>query len=256
MSTAPERDTLEGVSQSIEVNVVRVFATESSTLGNKLGILWSSDATRGREQLLAAKIGFSETVFLDRVSDGVAELRIFTPAAELPFAGHPSVGVAWWLQQQGTPVGLLAEKAGEVAVRYDGDLTWVTGRAEWAPSFTWQSLATPADVDALDPSEFSDGAYYTYAWIDRSKGALRSRMFAPVIGVAEDEATGAAAIALTARLAQGLEIGQGLEVAQGLEIGRGLDITQGQGSRIRTTLLADGFVEVGGRTVADAPLTL
>jgi predicted PhzF superfamily epimerase YddE/YHI9 len=226
------------MSDSIEVNVVRVFTTASGELGNKLGIVWASDATHGREQQLAASIGFSETVFIESVLDGVATVSIFTPATELPFAGHPSVGTAWWLGQQGMPVSSLSERAGTVAVRYDGDLTWITGRAEWTPSFIWRPLATPADVDALDPDAVAEGPDYAYAWIDQSAGTLRSRMFAPHLGVREDEATGAAAVAITARLA------------------RNLEITQGRGSRIHTTLLADGFVEVGGRTVADEPFTV
>jgi predicted PhzF superfamily epimerase YddE/YHI9 len=223
------------VSDSIEVNVARVFTTDTGELGNKLGIVWASDATRGREQELAARIGFSETVFIESVLGGHATISIYTPATELPFAGHPSVGTAWWLGQQGMPVSTLNERAGDVAVRYDGDRTWITGRAEWTPSFIWRPLATTADVDALDPDAVVDGSEYAYAWIDQSAGELRSRMFAPHLGVREDEATGAAAVALTARLAQNL------------------DITQGLGSRIHTTLLADGLVEVGGRTVADEP---
>ncbi len=233
MSIPRATDTLENVSESIEVNVVRVFTTESGELGNKLGIVWSSAATRGHEQALAAKVGFSETVFIDGVTDGVAVMRIFTPVKELPFAGHPSVGTAWWLSQNGTPVRVLAEMAGDVAVRYDGDLTWITGNAAWASPFRWVPLATPADVDSLVPSDFTEGHNYAYSWIDENAGALRSRSFAPVLGIAEDQATGAAAVAVTVRL------------------GRDLEITQGLGSRLHTTLLADGFVEVGGRTVAD-----
>ena len=238
MSTLRVADTLEGVSESIEVNVVRVFTTESGELGNKLGIVWSSEATRGREQVLAAEIGFSETVFVESVIGGVATIGIYTPAVELPFAGHPSVGVAWWLNRHDTPVTTLAEKAGDVAVRYDGDLTWIAGRAEWTPTFVWRPLATPADVDALDPDSVTAGPDYAYAWINQSTGTLRARMFAPHLGVREDEATGAAAVSITARLAQNLEI------------------TQGRGSRIHTTLLSDGFVEIGGRTVADESFTI
>jgi predicted PhzF superfamily epimerase YddE/YHI9 len=226
------------MTEPVAVDVVRVFTTESGELGNKLGLVWSSDATKGREQELAAKIGFSETVFVDSAVDGVATIRIFTPATELPFAGHPSVGTAWWLKQRGIAVTTLAEKAGDVAIRYDGDLSWITGRAEWAPSFIWRPLATPADVDALDPDDVTEGPDYAYAWIDQPSGQLRSRMFGPQLGVREDEATGAAAVAITARLAQNLEI------------------TQGLGSRIHTTLLDAGFIEVGGRTVADESFTV
>jgi predicted PhzF superfamily epimerase YddE/YHI9 len=222
----------------VEVDVVRVFTTDAGELGNKLGVVLSSAASQGREQAIAAAVGFSETVFIDDVDAGVARIRIFTPAAELPFAGHPSVGTAWWLRERGTPVHLLSERAGDVAVRYDGDLTWITGRAEWASEFTWFAVETPEDVDAVNPTAFTDGHNYVYAWIDEDAGALRSRMFAPVLGIVEDEATGAAAVAVTARL------------------GRDLSITQGLGSRILTHQLADGFIEVGGCTVSADPIRL
>ncbi|MFF2050200.1 PhzF family phenazine biosynthesis protein [Leifsonia sp. NPDC058194] len=219
----------------IEVVVVRVFTDERGANGNELGIVQSSPATAQREQAIATALGFSETVFLDAVhSDArAADLRIFTPARELPFAGHPSVGTAWWLADRRTPVDVLHEKAGEVAVTVDDDTAWITARAEWAPEFEWLPLQSPADVDALDPSAFTSGHHYAYAWIDEAEGRLRARMFAPDMGIVEDEATGAAAVSITAKL------------------GRALHISQGEGSELRTEVLADGYVRVGGTTVYD-----
>ena len=43
-------------------------------------------------------------------------MRIFTPAAELAFAGHPTVGTAWLLRESGRPVAALHPPAGEVRV--------------------------------------------------------------------------------------------------------------------------------------------
>lgn len=217
---------------------MRVFVNDAGEFGNELGIIPSSDASRGREQEIAAELGFSETVFLEGIPDGVATIRIFTPASELPFAGHPSVGTAWWLANRGTPVTVLRETAGDVAVRTTGGATWIAGKAEWAPAFRWVSVSAPSDVDAADADAVETGPDYVYAWIDESAGTLRSRMFAPVLGVPEDEATGAAAVAITALL------------------GRNLDIHQGRGSRIATRQLEDGYVEIGGRTVFDRSITL
>jgi predicted PhzF superfamily epimerase YddE/YHI9 len=214
------------------VSVVRVFTNEAGEYGNPLGIVRSSPASRGREQEIARELNFSETVFIDALDDGVATIRIFTPATELPFAGHPSVGTAWWLREQGTPVDALREKAGDVGVRFEGDLAWITGRAEWAPEFQWIPLPHPEDVEALDPDDFDEGHTYAWAWIDESNGRLRSRTFARELGVPEDEATGAAAVRITTVL------------------GRDLEISQGVGSRIHTRLLSGGYVEVGGRVVA------
>jgi predicted PhzF superfamily epimerase YddE/YHI9 len=255
------------MSTSLPVDVVTVFTDESGGHGNPLGIIRSSERTRGAEQRIATGLGFSETVFLDELVErgggsgaaggtgeaGVsavaraatavaggrrARIRIFTPATELPFAGHPCVGTAWWLARQGTPVVALDTPAGPVAVRDSGDLVWITGRAAWAPDFAFTHLDSPAEVDTLDPSGFPGGRHYAWAWIDETAGHLRSRMFAPALGVPEDQATGSAAVALTARL------------------GRDLAIDQGLGSRLLTRVLPGGDIEVGGRTAPAEPRTL
>src|SRR4051812_43787127 len=176
-----------GMDETIEVVVVRVFTDESGRNGNELGIVRSSEATASREQEIAAALGFNETVFLDGVNEGTrdAAIRIFTPAKELPFAGHPSVGTAWWLSDRRTPVDVLIARAGDVEVTVDGDTAWATARPEWAPEFEWHELRSPADVDALDPFAFPSGHHYAYAWIDEAEGIIRSRMFAPDMGIIE-----------------------------------------------------------------------
>ncbi|SEB06243.1 PhzF family phenazine biosynthesis protein [Leifsonia sp. 21MFCrub1.1] len=221
--------------ETIEVVVVRVFTDESGRNGNELGIVTSSPATASREQDIANALGFSETVFVDEVDEPgrAARIRIFTPAKELPFAGHPSVGTAWWLADRRMPVDVLREPAGDVEVAVDDDTAWITARAEWTPAFEWLELKSPEDVDALDPFAFTSGQHFAYAWIDEAAGTLRARMFAPEMGIIEDEATGAAAIALTARL------------------GRPLSILQGEGSQLATEPLGDGRIRVGGTTVYD-----
>lgn len=223
--------------ETIDVVVVRVFTDESGRNGNELGIVQSSEATAAREQEIATALGFSETVFVDAVDEPgrAASIRIFTPAKELPFAGHPSVGTAWWLADRRTPVDVLHEAAGDVdvLVDLDDDTAWITARPEWTPEFEWLALASPEDVEALDPFAFTTGQTYAYAWIDEAAGSIRARMFAPAMGIVEDEATGAAAVALTARL------------------GRALSILQGEGSDIATEPVGDGRVRVGGTTVYD-----
>lgn len=227
------------MSTSVDVQVVRVFCDAEGGFGNELGIVLSSEATTGRELEIARELGFSETTFVDGEADGTASVRIFTPAHELPFAGHPSVGTAWWLASQGRPISVLKVPAGDVAVRQGVDgVVSVRAHGSWSPDFAWHELPTPADVDALDPAAATEGSHYYYAWVDEPAGELRSRMFAPSMTIAEDEATGSAAVALSARLQ------------------RDLRIVQGRGSRLTTTSLGDGYVEVGGVTVADRAIGL
>jgi len=208
-------------------HVLRVFVNEEGEWGNPLAVfLDGAEVAEDRRQGIAAELGFSETVFVDDRAGG--RLRIYTPRLELPFAGHPTVGATWLLVHEGSPVEVLRPLAGEVAVRCSGEEAFVTAPPEWAPPFEYRQLGSPADVRALDPSVASVNTY-AWAWSDEAAGMVRARSFVPEVGIAEDEATGSAALALCARLA------------------RPLVIHQGHGSVLRCRPLADGTAEVGGR---------
>jgi predicted PhzF superfamily epimerase YddE/YHI9 len=220
------------------VEVVRVFTDSTGRGGNELGIARAGDVAEADRQALAARAGFSETVVVADPVDETAQVRIFTPAVELPFAGHPSVGTAWWFAEQGIPIRVLQVPAGPVAVELVDGLTWIKARGEWAPPFTFHQLDDVEELANLRPDDFTEGEHYLWTWTDEHRGTLRSRMFAPSMGIAEDEATGAAAVALTALLR------------------RGLIITQGQGSQLFTEWDSDGWVRLGGRVAADSVIDL
>jgi predicted PhzF superfamily epimerase YddE/YHI9 len=197
--------------------------------GNELGVfLDGSEVPPGDRQDVAAKLGFSETVFIDDAASG--ELRIFTPGMELALAGHPLVGTAWLLGRVRGRVDVLRPPAGEVPVWSEGGLTWMRARPEDAPPFELRRHESPEAVDALevDTSVWSAN----WAWIDEDAGLVRSRVFCGEdAGIPEDEATGAAALRLCAAL------------------GRPIEIHQGQGSELFARPADDGRVEVGGRVV-------
>ena len=214
------------------LHVVRVFCGDDASSGNPLGVFLDGASVPGAaRQEAATDLGFSETVFVDDSESG--EIRVFTPAVEIPFAGHPMVGTAWLLDRERGGVPMLRPPAGEVPVRVTDEWTYAAGRPEWTPPFEFVQLSSPAEVEALDGSPRSDVEIGMWAWIDEDGGVLRERVFAEPFGIPEDEATGAAAIALTARL------------------GRPLDIRQGRGSRILTRPLDDGMVEIAGRVELD-----
>ncbi len=211
------------------LNVLKVFVGDGGVGGNPLGVFVEGSGVTGEDrQGVAADLGFSETVFVEDAARG--ELRIFTPRTELPFAGHPLVGTAWLLASEGLEVQALRPPAGEVPVRFEGDLAFISGRPEWAPGFEHIKLDSPVEVDALTgPPEGHDLAG-VWAWEDEAESHVRVRVFAPRVGVDEDEATGAHAVRLAALL------------------GRELKIRQGFGSVILASPRDDGTVEIGGRT--------
>ena len=207
--------------------IVRVFVGPGGSGGNPLGVFLDGAAIAPSRRLaVAAELGFSETVFVDDRARG--SLQIFTPGRELPFAGHPLVGTSWLLAQTGAPVDVLRPPAGEVPTWLDGDLTWIRGRPEWVHEIAMERLESPAEVESLAPGPHAAGSYYPWAWIDEAAGIVRSRYFAGAVGIAEDEATGAAAVVLGGRL------------------GRPIEIRQGRGSRLLARPGIDGTVEVGG----------
>lgn len=211
-----------------DLHVLRVFLGADGRGGNPLGVVLDGAAVPpARRQAVAAALGFSETVFVDDAASG--RIRIFTPAAELPFAGHPTVGTGWLLRRFGLGGDVLRPPAGDVATWQDGDRSWIRARPEWIHPITVVRLASPAAVEALAGAPEGEGSYYAWAWIDEPAGLLRSRYFVPAYGIGEDEATGAAAV-----LMGGL-------------LGRALEIRQGRGSLLAVRPGAGGTVEVGGR---------
>ncbi len=112
--------------RSYPYTVVDVFTTEALT-GNSLAVF--PDASQFDEdtmQKIAAELRLTETAFALPATRGdcAARLRIFTPAKELPFAGHPTVGAAFVLLKEeivarGTAGFLLEEQIGPVALRIE-----------------------------------------------------------------------------------------------------------------------------------------
>jgi predicted PhzF superfamily epimerase YddE/YHI9 len=218
--------------RAARLHVLRVFCAEDGSGGNPLGVfLDGSEVPVQERQSIARALGFSETVFLDDRERG--HLRIFTPQEELPLAGHPLVGTAWLMREQGIEPSSLRPPAGETPVRYEGDLTWVGAKPGWAPHFDLVQLGSPAEVEALEGPPRGANEVGLWAWADEAAGIIRERVFVPGLGIPEDEATGAAALRLCGRL------------------GREIEIRQGRGSRILARPLDHGFVEIGGTVALD-----
>ncbi|WP_042417368.1 PhzF family phenazine biosynthesis protein [Streptacidiphilus anmyonensis] len=215
-----------------DLHVLRVFCGPGGTAGNALGVVLDGSAYAEREerQELARELGFSETVFVDDAASG--RVDIYTPSARLLFAGHPLVGTSWLLRREGLTVEALRPEAGHVPAWQDGEFHWIRGRAQWASGRRTRQYGSVAEVDALTVPPLGTGWLYAWAWADETSGAVRTRGFpGRGDGIEEDEATGAAAVVLTA------------------ELSRALDIRQGVGSQILTRPGPDDTVDVGGRVV-------
>jgi predicted PhzF superfamily epimerase YddE/YHI9 len=212
----------------IELTVLRVFVGPDGRGGNPLGVIvdgWAVD--EARRQAVAAKLGFSETVFVDNATTGA--IRIFTPASELGFAGHPTVGTSWLLRRLGVGGSTLRLSVGEVAAWEADGIAWVRANPAWIHEIDVVQHADAAEVEALPVDGGPSGSTYHWAWVDEPAGVLRSRYFVPALGIGEDEATGAAAVMMGGRL------------------GRPLDIRQGVGSQLLVRPGEGGWVEIGGR---------
>lgn len=136
--------------------------TDRTFAGNPLAIvLGADDLTPAQMQVLAREFNLSETIFVQRPRNPAhtARVRIFFPTAEIPFAGHPTIGCAIHLA---SAMGegdfdhdlVLEEEAGLVPVR-----VWRRGmetRAEFvAPVVPHAVSDAPDPVAALDPDRLA-----------------------------------------------------------------------------------------------------
>jgi trans-2,3-dihydro-3-hydroxyanthranilate isomerase len=122
---------------AITFHIVDVFA-EQKYAGNQLAVFRNASGLSSDEmQKIAREMNFSETTFIlsDAERDGGYDVRIFTPAAEVPFAGHPTLGTACIIRQEiiRRPVRQvnLNLKIGQIPVRFDRqsdgrDILWMT----------------------------------------------------------------------------------------------------------------------------------
>jgi trans-2,3-dihydro-3-hydroxyanthranilate isomerase len=137
----------------IEFTTVDVF-TDRKFGGNPLAVIPDGRALTGAQmQAIAAEFNLSETTFVlpPQNPAHTAQVRIFTPRAELPFAGHPNIGTAYVLAKESERAGRTAsdpmifeEGAGLVRLSLLAEGAAVVG-ARLAPP---QSLTRGDDVDA------------------------------------------------------------------------------------------------------------
>src|SRR2546421_2910830 len=210
--------------------VADVF-TDTPLQGNQLGV-FTDARTLSTEQMqrLAREMNFAESTFvLPPERGGDARIRIFTPAHELPFAGHPVLGsavvggdpLAGDLVRLETGLGMVPVELRRVGGRV------VSGRMQ-QPIPSWRPYEREAELLAalrvrrsrLPVEAYKNGPLHVYVELESEAevAALRpnlaalgelpdlgancfagsgrrwkTRMFAPAHGVAEDPATGSAA---------------------------------------------------------------
>jgi trans-2,3-dihydro-3-hydroxyanthranilate isomerase len=131
VSTLPPQESLPFV-------IVDVFA-DRPFAGNPLAVVTDGEAlSTAQMQHIAREFNLSETAFPlrptpeQKAQGADYHLRIFTPAVELPFAGHPSVGSAWWLARSAViATGNVMQLCGEglLPIHVDSDGATLTGGA-------------------------------------------------------------------------------------------------------------------------------
>ena len=209
--------------------IVNVFA-ESVLAGNPLCVF---EDGRGLEaatmQALALQFNLSETTFVLPAEDAsaVRRVRIFTPAFEMPFAGHPTLGSAHLVRElascgdrlQLQMLGIAEDDVGDGALWVD------TGSEQLIVP-----LATPAAVERCRPNvellmRYSVGTRrrgLAYVWSRIDATHIRVRFFFEKLGgLVEDPGTGSACANLGGWfVARGTNLPLQSTVLQGDQVGR------------------------------------
>jgi len=121
--------------------IVDVFA-ETKYAGNQLAVVRNAAAlTDLAMQKIAKEMNYSETTFIisDSEKDGGYDVRIFSLDEELPFAGHPTLGTAYVIQQE-----LLAEAVPEVRLNLKiGQIPVSINYKDNKPDLLWMKQVAP-----------------------------------------------------------------------------------------------------------------
>ena len=164
--------------------------------GNPLAVVLNADLLTGAQmQAIAGEFNLAETTFVLPPKDPrhTAQVRIFTPRAEMPFAGHPNVGTAFALAREGTVQGrpvtgaslCFEEIAGLVTMELLSDGAAITGARLSAPQLLSigdqvapETVAQACDIPVSDielqnhaPCIASCGARFLFAEVT-SRAAL------------------------------------------------------------------------------------
>ena len=242
--------------------VLDVF-TDTPLRGNPVAVFTdAADLSAEVMQRTARELNLSETVFVVGEASGDqgydAHIRIFTPAVELPFAGHPVLGTGFVLgAAMRSELVRLKLSAGVIPVRLSRERDEIVyGEMEqpvpefgpfdraaevlaavgversqlpvWSyrsgPLHVYVALDSEAAVAALEPDLVALRALgeLGVSCFAGEGGRFKTRMFAPGLGVPEDPATGSAAGPLAVHLARygWSEYGRPIQIRQGEEIGR------------------------------------
>lgn len=248
--------------------------------GNQLAVFHEgARVPEAAMQPMAKELNLPETVFvLPAEKGGDHRLRIFTPTRELPFAGHPTVGAAFFLSGGSDATLRLEETVGTLAVTVRNGFTEMEQplpRFRLGPVRAEIAALVSLDVSDIDPTlpieigssgnEFifvpvrgidavrraaprglADAAFIFTRETVAPDSTVHGRMFAGWQGVAEDPATGSACGPLGAYLVRhGLCDGKRIVVEQGFEMGRPSLLHV----RVDGTPQRIAGVHVGGRAV-------
>ncbi len=258
--------------------------TQTGLLGNPVAVVFDADdLSAAQMQRFANWTNLSETTFLLKPTDAGADyrVRIFTPARELPFAGHPTLGSCHaWLQAGGTAqdANQIVQQCaqGLIRIRRLSDQLSFAAPPMRASKPSPETLQQTLDAlglsnePAIDAALLDNGPIFLVLSLRSAREALavkpdfaklsklpsvgliaphpqghdcryEVRGFAPSMGVNEDPVTGS----LNASLAQWLTQTRGESgaywVAQGSKLGRA--------GRIQITIDPDHNVWVGGGCV-------
>ncbi|HKC61655.1 MAG TPA: PhzF family phenazine biosynthesis protein [Myxococcales bacterium] len=263
--------------------VVADVFTDKPLEGNQLGVfLDARSLSSGQMQRLAREMNFAESVFvLPAESGGDARIRIFTPANELPFAGHPVLGSAFVVGEllPSNAVVRLETGVGLIPVELDRKGSQIVFGRMRQPIPSWSVYERQEELFAalgvkgsrLPVEAYKNGPLHVYVALESEEAVAslrpdmsalaelpaigancfagagrrwKTRMFAPAYGVPEDPATGSAAGPLAVHLARHgrISFGEEIEIRQGEEIRRpSILYARAEGSAERIER-----VEVGG----------
>ncbi|MEK7571776.1 MAG: PhzF family phenazine biosynthesis protein [Patescibacteria group bacterium] len=220
----------------ISAQLLRIFTDKADNLGDLASVVIDegkriSDADR---QVVAKKINTGETIFVNDIE--TAKISVIHPQGEIDFAGVGVLGASWFLTKlRGKPTNALLGRAGEIKTWQEGKIVWVRANASTMPPWHHKQLDSAELIERITLQETAKMDHtMVWAWIDESKGVIRSRTFAKDWDIPEAEGNGSGSIMLANILK------------------RDIEVRHGKGSVIFAKPAPNNFADLGGLVIEDS----
>lgn len=184
------------------MHFLNIFTNKKGENGTPLGIIEDLGHKINEDERfkITQAAGFTEVVFIESLQN--PRISIYTPEQNLPFASHALVGSYYYFSKIcNQNLSEIISMGNKIKVFELNNLFYAESEVSILPKFNLRQYETASEVDKLDIKDTKNFKHeLVWSWIDKRRGLVRARTFAPDWDITEDEANGSGSMLLANNL--------------------------------------------------------